>query len=96
MCPLLLLLQFFFHFIGYILLEVSQTILVWLHSNPEQWNRHARASQEFVGIFFALLMLVIEVVDWMGWSREAYHRRLTMTTSDEEVPELYNVPGESS
>jgi hypothetical protein len=26
------------HFLGYLLLEVSQTILIWLHSSPVLWN----------------------------------------------------------
>jgi hypothetical protein len=35
---LLLLRQFVAHFLGYLLLEVSQTILIWLHSSPGMWN----------------------------------------------------------
>jgi hypothetical protein len=31
--------QFLLHFAGYLLLEVSQTILIWLISDPVEWNR---------------------------------------------------------
>eukprot|EP00879_Flechtneria_rotunda_P024448 GHRR01025918.1.p1 GENE.GHRR01025918.1~~GHRR01025918.1.p1 ORF type:complete len:377 (+),score=86.35 GHRR01025918.1:244-1374(+) len=31
--------QFLIHFAGYLLLEVSQTILIWLISSPTDWNR---------------------------------------------------------
>jgi len=30
--------QFLMHFVGYLLLEVSQTILIWLISEPDKWN----------------------------------------------------------
>lgn len=79
---------------GYLLLEVSQTILIWLHSDPQEWNSPARASQEFIGVFLALLMLAVEILDYSNWSREAYHRRLTMTVHKDEDPPLYPIPGE--
>jgi len=31
--------QFLLHFLGYLLLEVSQTILIWLISDRYEWNR---------------------------------------------------------
>lgn len=88
--------QFLLHFLGYLLLEVSQTILIWLHSEPHDWNSSARASQEFIGVFLALGMLAVEVLDYSNWSREAYHRRLTMTVHNDEDPPLYPIPGEGS
>jgi hypothetical protein len=54
----------------------------------------ARASQEFVGIFLALLMLGVEVLDYVNWARECYHRRLTMVDAKESNPPLYPIPGE--
>jgi hypothetical protein len=30
--------QFLAHFLGYLLLEVSQTLLIWLISDPVEWN----------------------------------------------------------
>jgi hypothetical protein len=56
--------------------------------------RPARASQEFVGVFLALLMLGVEVVDYINWARECYHRRLTMVVPQEQDPPLYPIPGE--
>lgn len=92
---LLMLLQFLLHFAGYLLLEVSQTILIWLHSDPQHWNGPGRASQEILGVILALLMLLVEILDYSNWSREAYHRRLTMTVHKDEDPPLYPIPGES-
>ncbi|WIA19587.1 hypothetical protein OEZ85_005527 [Tetradesmus obliquus] len=113
--------QFVVHFLGYLLLEVSQTILIWLHSSPGMWNgpgrasqeflgiilalallavevmyfvKPGRASQEFLGIILALALLAVEVLDYVNWSRECYHRRLTMTVHKEVDPPLYPIPGE--
>ncbi|WIA39861.1 hypothetical protein OEZ86_013308 [Tetradesmus obliquus] len=86
--------QFVVHFLGYLLLEVSQTILIWLHSSPGMWNGPGRASQEFLGIILALALLAVEVLDYANWSRECYHRRLTMTVHKEVDPPLYPIPGE--
>lgn len=33
------------HFVGYLLLEISQTLLIWLISDPHEWNQPSRASQ---------------------------------------------------
>lgn len=55
--------------------------------------RPARASQEFVGMFLALLMLGVEVMDYVNWARECYHRRLTMVVPQEQDPPLYPIPG---
>jgi hypothetical protein len=30
--------QFLLHFLGYLLLEISQTLLIWLISDPVEWN----------------------------------------------------------
>lgn len=58
--------------------------------------RPARASQEFLGILLALLMLGVEVVDYVNWARECYHRRLTMVVvADDDHPPLYPIPGET-
>ncbi|KAF6258835.1 hypothetical protein COO60DRAFT_1074230 [Scenedesmus sp. NREL 46B-D3] len=86
--------QLVVHFLGYLLLEVSQTILIWLHSSPGMWNGPGRASQEFLGIILALALLAVEVLDYANWSRECYHRRLTMTLHKEVDPPLYPIPGE--
>lgn len=55
--------------------------------------RPARASQELLGVLLALFMVAIEVQDYINWSRECYHRRLTMTVSREQDPPLYPIPG---
>ncbi|KAF8062894.1 TRPV6 [Scenedesmus sp. PABB004] len=86
--------QFVAHFLGYLLLEVSQTLLIWMHSDKALWNGPARASQEFVGVILALALLGVEVMDYVNWSREAYHRRLTMTVHKATDPPLYPIPGE--
>lgn len=49
--------QFLFHFLGYLALEVSQTILIWLISTPGLWNGAERASQEYVGLSLAIIMV---------------------------------------
>jgi hypothetical protein len=59
-------------------------------------HRTARASQEFVGVILALALLVVEVADFVNWSREAYHRRLTMRAPSEAEPPLYPIPGTSA
>lgn len=58
--------------------------------------RPARASQEFVGVILALLLLAVEVVDFFNWSRECYHRRLTMSSSSEQEHPLYPIPGQQN
>jgi hypothetical protein len=55
--------------------------------------RPGRASQEFLGIILALALLAVEVLDYANWSRECYHRRLTMTVHKEVDPPLYPIPG---
>jgi hypothetical protein len=58
--------------------------------------RPGRASQEFLGIILALALLAVEVLDYANWSRECYHRRLTMTVHKEVDPPLYPIPGAPS
>jgi hypothetical protein len=55
--------------------------------------RPGRASQEFLGFFLALALLAVELLDYANWSRECYHRRLTMTVHSEVDPPLYPIPG---
>jgi hypothetical protein len=49
--------KFLLHLIGYLLLEVSQTVLIWLISSKKMWNGPERASQEYVGFTLALIMV---------------------------------------
>ncbi len=44
-------------------------------------------------MILALLMLCVELADYGHWSKEAYHRRLTMTMHRVQDPPLYPVPG---
>ncbi len=37
--------HFLAHFMGYLVLELSQTFLIWLHSTRDHWNMPSRASQ---------------------------------------------------
>lgn len=39
-------------------------------------------------------MFAFEMMDFVGWSRECYQRRLIMTVPDMHVPPLYQLPGE--
>ncbi|GBF97002.1 hypothetical protein Rsub_09799 [Raphidocelis subcapitata] len=87
--------QFLLHFVGYLLLEVSQTILIWLISSRGLWNGPERASQEYVGFCLAIIMTLFEVVDYVDWSRECYQRRLTVSSPPPYQPPLYPIPGES-
>jgi hypothetical protein len=45
-------------------------------------------------MILALLLLVVELVDFYFWSGECYHRRLTMTVYKEVDPPLYPIPGQ--
>ena len=87
--------QFLAHLAGYLLLEVSQTVLIWLISSERLWNGPERASQEYVGLTLAIVMALIEVADYVDWSRECYRRRLTVVTPPAFHPPLYPIPGES-
>jgi hypothetical protein len=53
--------QFLLHLLGYLLLEVSQTVLIWLISTRELWNGAERASQEYVGLTLAIIMVRVRV-----------------------------------
>lgn len=46
--------SFVLHLLGYLLLNVSQTIPILLHGDPQERNSPTRASQESVGAFMAL------------------------------------------
>jgi hypothetical protein len=39
------------------MLEVSQTLLIWLISSRALWNGAARASQEYLGLTLAVIMV---------------------------------------
>jgi hypothetical protein len=39
-------------------------------------------------------MAITEVIDYIGWSRDTYHRRLTMCEEPEYDPPLYPIEGE--
>lgn len=49
--------------------------------------------QEYLSLGLALLLALLEIVDYVGWSREAYHRRLCMEMSPAFEPYLYPIPG---
>lgn len=49
--------QFLLHLAGYLLLEVSQTVLIWLHSTPGLWHGGERASQEYLSLCLACVMV---------------------------------------
>ncbi|KIY99828.1 Transient receptor potential cation channel subfamily V member 6 [Monoraphidium neglectum] len=85
--------QFLLHLLGYLLLEVSQTVLIWLISTRELWNGAERASQEYVGLTLAIIMAGCELLDYVDWSRECYHRRLTTYQPPPYQPPLYPIPG---
>ncbi len=46
-----------------------------------------------MGLSLAVIMAGIEVLDYVTWSREAYHRRLVMSSPPHYAPPLYAIPG---
>jgi hypothetical protein len=63
--------QFLIHLTGYLLLEISQTILIWLISSKNMWNGPERASQEYVGLTLACFMVSAArgLAMWCGCGR---------------------------
>ena len=48
--------QFLLHFAGYLLLEISQTILIWLISDKQEWNRCEIRQNMHIASFARLLL----------------------------------------
>ena len=85
---------FWTHAILYLTFVLSQTFLIWLHSDASMWNSSSRMALEIVGIIFAALFVSLELLDFVTWTAGVHQRQQLMTHRSLYLPQLYSIPGE--